>query len=311
MSSTIEQKKNEKLNESADGTPMTSNWVAFGINVLQNFILTLFIGLLGANFIFLSSSSTDFLETLLPTKNTSYFPTIEKTGGTGAGSRITRGGGGAGGENYHGTCNSTDKNSFNIGNLKFLGIGGAGGWPYKYKKDGYVGIIQDYMNWIIYTIYGTFSFNREILQTWIGYFSKENDKILSNDTFQILFVAPITLMASLLVFPAGFFVSLFKSFTTETFFGLIWAIAGLFLGYSWVLSSCISIVQFIQYLIFFMIIPLLTNLTMVKKILHCNIITLGLLFGALVCGSAITSLDYVTSSVMIVVYLIMAIKALW
>jgi hypothetical protein len=70
-------------------------------------------------------------------------------------------------------------------------------------------------------------------------------------------------------------------------------------------------VQFIQYLLFFTIIPLLQNLPMVRKILHCNIKTLGILFGGLVCSSAISNLDYTTSTVMIVVYIIMTIKALW
>ena len=57
--------------------------------------------------------------------------------------------------------------------------------------------------------------------------------------------------------------------------------------------------------------PLLANLTMIKKILHSNVTTLGLLFGALVCGSGIAHLDYITSSVMLVVYVILAIKAIW
>lgn len=305
--STIEEKKNEKLNNINDDSNKQSNWVNFGINVVYNFILTLCIGILGANFIFLSSSSKTFLETLLPTEEKNYFPPTSQLGGSS--SKIKRGG--DGGEQYNASCNKTDKKGFNVGNLKFLGIGGTGGWPYKYKKDGEVGIIQDFINWMIYIIYGTFSFNRELLQTWIGYFSKENDTILSNDTFQILIIAPLTLIASLLVFPAGFFVSLFKSFTTEANFGLIWAIVGLFLGYSWLLSVNITIVQFIQYLIFFTIIPLLTNLTMVKKILHCNISTLGLLFGALVCSSAYSHLDNTTAIVMTIVYILMAIKTLW
>jgi hypothetical protein len=303
----LNKKKNEKLTES-DGTGKTSNWVAFGISVLQNFILTLFIGLLGANFIFLTSSNIGFLDKLLPTDKASYFPTMTTAMG---GGRIKKGGGDTGGENYSQSCVNEKKN-FSFENLKIFGIGGAGGWPYKYKKNGLVGFGQDFLNWIIETIYGAFSFNRSLLKTWLEFFSKKEDTILSNDTLQILFIAPITLMASLLVFPIGFFVSLFKSFTTQdTYFGLIWAIMGIFLGYTWILSSSISIVQFIQYLLFLIIIPLITNLKMVKNIIHCNIKTLGLLFGALVCGSAISTLDYVTSSVMIVVYLLSVVKAIW
>ena len=117
-------------------------------------------------------------------------------------------------------------------------------------------------------------------------------------------------MASVLAFPSGFFVSLFSSFfNSESNFGVFWALFGLVFGWTWGLSSTISMVQFIQYLFLFMVLPLLSNLTAVKKILHCNIKTLALLFGALVCGSASVHLDNVTSYVMTGVYIILFIKS--
>ena len=305
--STIEEKKNEKLK---GATTDKSNWVGFSISVLQNFIFTLLIGVLGANFIFLTSSNMTFIENILPTKEKSYFPQNDKNLTGGSKSYFKKGG--DGGENYNDNC-ETGKRGFNFGNLNIFGIGGVGGWPYKYRSpyNETVGFVQDYINWIIDTIYGSFQINRGMLQAWLQFFSKENNTFLSNDTLQILLIAPLTFFGSLLAFPAGFFTSLFSTFNTNTEVGLWWAIVGLFLGYTWVLSSTISFVQFIQYLVFFTIVPLLSNLSKVKKILHCNITTLGMLFGFLVCGSAITNLDYVTSSVMIVVYILMAIKALW
>lgn len=294
-SSLIEQKRNEKDNED-NNTEKTSNWMAFGINVIQNFITTIFIGLIGANFIFLSSSNEDFLEKILPTEFKRYFPSLIKKGG-------------AGGEKYKEDCNGVKK-GFNIGNIEALGIGSVGGWPYKLRKEGTVGFFQDFINWIVETIYGAFSINRGFLQKWLSFFSKDNETFLSNDTFQMLFAAPLTLLLSPFVLFLGFFASFYSAFTTNTFFGLIWAIIGLFLGYTWMLTSSISVVQFIQYLLFFIVLPLVSNLSLVKKILHCNIKTLSILFGALVCSSAIANLDYVTSTVMIIVYLIMTIKAL-
>lgn len=294
-STLIEQKRNEKNNEDSNNGN-TNNWMAFGKNVIYNFITTIFIGLIGANFIFLTSSNEDFLEKILPTEFKKYFPSLIKKGG-------------AGGEKYKEDCNGVKK-GFNIGNLEAFGIGSDGGWPYKFRKEGNVGFIQDFINWIVETIYGAFSINRGFLQKWLSFFSKDNDTFLSNDTFQILFAAPLTLLFSPFVLFLGFFASLYSAFSTNTFFGLIWAVIGLFLGYTWILSSSISLVQLIQYLLFFIVLPLVSNLSLVKKILHCNIKTLSIIFGALVCSSAITNLDYVTSTVMIIVYLIMTIKAL-
>lgn len=279
--SSIDEKKNQKNTESNK----ISNWVAFGISVLQNFILVLFIGVLGSNFIFLSNCNATLLEKLLPTNETSYFPVLAQKGGN----------------------DGEDGDS----SLQSFGIGSPGGWPYKYRDlTAYGFSVGGFLNWLIITIYGAFSFNRGLLKSWLGFFSKDKS-FLGNNTLQILIIAPITLMASILAFPAGFFVGLFKSFTTKMTFGLVWAIVGLFLGYSSILLTGISIVQFIQYLIFFMIIPLIVNLKQVKTILHRNITTLGMLFGALVCSSAITTLDYVTSSVMVIGYILMAIKTIW
>ncbi len=289
MPSTIEQRRNEKLVE--PDKEKESDWIAFSINVLQNFVITLFIGLIGANFIFLSNSEPNFLEKILPTEEANYFASISR-------------GGGEGGEYYTKKTSDTTK-----GALEALGIGVKGGFPYKYKKTSN-GFIQDFINWMIDTSYKSFSINRSWLQTWIGYFSDKNS-FLNNDTFQILLIAPVTLMASILAFPAGFITSLYSSFITTANLGLFWAVLGLFLGYNWIMASTISFVMFIQYLLFFIVMPLLANLTMIKKILHSNVTTLGLLFGALVCGSGIAHLDYITSSVMLVVYVILAIKAIW
>ena len=307
--STIEEKKNEKLN-SENKDDNKSNWVAFAINVIQNFILTLFIGILGANFIFLTSSSSIFLDNVLPSQECNYFPPCNNQSQKG----------GDGGENYNENC-ETPKKSFSMKNLQALGIGGSGGWPYKHRSNrdssSSVGFFQDFIDWAIDTIYDTYKFNRGVLKSWLAFFAKpiKNNSegantFMNSDTFQILFIAPLTLMASVLAFPSGFFVSLFSSFfNSESNFGVFWALFGLVFGWTWGLSSTISMVQFIQYLFLFMVLPLLSNLTAVKKILHCNIKTLALLFGALVCGSASVHLDNVTSYVMTGVYIILFIKS--
>jgi len=329
MSSAIDQRKNEKLKEE-NGKEKKSNWLAFGISVLQNFILTLLIGILGANFIFLSSSTTTFLETIIPKNRESYFKekdmnnpyTADNRDASPPAATDTRNNGG--GEYYIGSkqnnCNKGDKRSSTIG-INIFDFKKSGTWPYNLRDPnvGPINYIQKFLNWILETMYGAYSINRDFLQSWLSIFSKKNSGFISNDAFIMFIIAPLTLIASPIALVFGFFSSLFSSFfigyTKDKGdipgYGWIWALIGIFFGYTWVLTSSISIFQFIQYIVFFTILPLLKNFNKIKNILHCNVTTLGLLFGALVCGSALSLLDNTTSIVMAVVYILLAIKTLW
>jgi hypothetical protein len=318
--STIEQRKNEKLNNKNDNVEKQSNWGAFGVNIIYNFILTLLIGILGANVIFLSSSSTAFLETIIPKDSDSYFTEkiTKTTGGAGAGADSQ------GGEDYTGNkennCNRAARNGSNI-DFNLFDFKKSGNWPYNLRDPNVnsINYIQKFLNWILETIYGAYSINRGFLQSWLSIFSKKNPGFISNDTFIMLIIAPLTLIAAPLALGFGFFSSLFSSFfigytknnNDMSKGGWIWAFIGLFLGYTWILTSSISILQFIQYILLFTLLPLLKNFSKIKNILHCNSTTLGLLFGALVCSSAFTHLDDITSIVMTVVYILMTIKTLW
>jgi hypothetical protein len=348
--STIEERKNEKLNNN-NNVEKQSNWGAFGVNVIYNFILTLFIGILGANVIFLSSSSSTFLEIIIPKKSGSYFTEKYKNNpvlsdsDVAAASAVEKeknkqmydaeiaknkkdaeedaiNSGGA--EKYTGNkennCNRSARNgsntSFNLFDFK-----NSGNWPYTLRDPnvGTINFIQKFLNWILETMYGAYSINRGFLQSWLSIFSKKNSGFISNDTFIMLIIAPLTLLAAPLALGFGFFSSLFSAFfigytqnnTDMSKSGWIWALIGLFLGYTWILTSSISFLQFIQYILLFTLFPILKNFSKIKNILHCNSTTLGLLFGALVCSSAFAHLDNITSMVMTVVYILMAIKALW
>jgi len=348
--STIEQRKNEKLNNN-DNVEKQSNWGAFGVNVLYNFILTLFIGILGANVIFLSSSSSAFLEIIIPKNSGSYFtekytnnPVLSDSDIASATAAkeannqqmyddekaknkkdaeedaIDKGGAEKYMGNKENNCNRSARNgsnaSFNLFDFKK-----SGNWPYTLRDPnvGPINYIQKFLNWILETMYGAYSINRGFLQSWLSIFSKKNSGFISNDVFIMLIIAPLTLLAAPLVLGFGFFSSLFSSFfigytknnNDMSKSGWIWALIGLFLGYTWIITSTISIVQFIQYILLFTLLPLLKNFTKIKDILHCNITALGLLFGVLVCGSAYAHLDNITASVMLVVFILTTIKQLW
>jgi len=305
--SPIEQKINENNRDNANDD---NNWFGFIKGVLYYFILTLVWGVIGANFIFLTSSDKLFLEKILPTtvsKFTSYFPHLASQKGGHA-----KRGGGNGGEYYN--DEDCDKGmNFSMGNLESLGIGNVNGWPYYFRTSEHNNYIffRDFLNWMIDTIYGSFAFNRKLLQNWLTLFSKKNGNFLSNDIFQMIFVAPFTLMVAPLAGMVGFFVSFYSAFNTNANMGILWAILGLLFGYTWMLSSSISVVQFVQYLLLFLMLPLITNLNKVKNILKCNIKLLSFVFGLFVCVAALESLNMTTSIVMFILFILMTIKSFW
>jgi hypothetical protein len=69
--------------------------------------------------------------------------------------------------------------------------------------------------------------------------------------------------------------------------------------------------QYLQFMATLLFVPAFSNMTALKRILACNSSMLGWLFGALVIGSASTTLDSTVSMTMLVVYLILALKSIF
>jgi hypothetical protein len=288
--STIEEKRKEmnKNNEK-------NKWVSFGISIIINILIIFFIGIIGANFIYMTSavnkvdtSGVTLLEKLLPTDEYHYFP--------------------QGGALKGGACSSSKEYSTNWTNLSNIGIGNKGGWPYSmYNPNGGYGIVQNFKNWFAKSIADSYITNRGLLQKWLGVFSpdKEEKNKFSNETFQMFIIAPLMF----LVFP---FISLFiysSSWFSEFKSGVGFTVVGMFLCYSWCTTATVSFIQSIQYLLTFLVLPLIADFKRVKKIIGCNVKSLSLLFGLLVCSSAFSYLDNTVSVTMFVVYLILLIKA--
>jgi hypothetical protein len=280
----IEQKINDKNDGTDDGKQ--NNWVKFGIDVLTNFITTLVIGLIGANFIYLSTADEDILEKILPTKLVSYFPSMSQKGGSYTCS------------NQRGPVRSLGLEKFKF---KF-------GWPYNLKSS-IGGLLQSFKNWFAETVAGSYIINRGLLRSWINLFAPGEDgaNLFSSEPFQILIVAPLTLLAFPLALFFGFFSTLYSAFNASW----VWTLIGILFAYTWLISTGVSVVQFVQYMVLFLVFPLLSDLTTIKKILQCNTHILGILFGALVISSAFSNLDNITSIVMFVAYLLYVIKSFW
>jgi hypothetical protein len=203
----------------------------------------------------------------------------------------------------------------NLNVLKSLGIGTMGGWPYSLHADDVTPgfSLGSFKNWFSETMAGSYGTNRSYLTKWISLFSPQGGKnMLSNNAFQILVVAPLTLFLGGhgVVLLAGFFSTLFSAFTANSW-GWQWSIIGFFLAYTWFSAFGVAFMQYLQFMATLLFVPAFSNMTALKRILACNSSILGWLFGALVISSASTTLDSTVSTTMMVVYLILALKAIF
>ena len=297
----IDQKKSDNSNES--GTASENDWGSFGIAVVKNFFIALVIGLLGANFIFFSSRSPDELATFFPGPGSKFYSPVPgpvQSGGEfkcpvkGKGFRMP---------------------GMNLNALRSLGIGTMGGWPYSLHSDNVTPgfSLGSFKNWFSETIAGAYGTDRSYLAEWVSLFSpKGGGNMLSNNVFQILVVAPLTLLVGGqgIVSIVGFLSTIFSAFTANSW-GWQWSLIGIFLAYTWITAFGVAVMHYLQFMATFLFLPAFSNMASLKSILACNSSVLGWLFGALVVSSASTTLDSTVSMTMLVVYLILAIKAMF
>ena len=179
----IDQKKSDNSNESESTSQ--NDWGSFGIAVIMNFVIALVIGLVGANFIFFSTRSPDELATFFPGPGSKFYSPVPAPVQSGGDFKCPVKGKGF-------KMPGTDKNV-----LKSLGIGTMGGWPYNLHTDNIDGgpSLGSFKNWFSETVAGSYGSNRSYLTKWISLFSpQDGENMLSNNAFQMLVVAPLTLL---------------------------------------------------------------------------------------------------------------------
>lgn len=294
----IEQKKVLKGN-SNDNNKKKNEWSGFGIAILLCLVITTVIGISGANFIYMTtamnsieSGGTTLLDKLLPTNKKNYFPQHKKTQHGGSAS-----------------CVANKDYSTNWSMLSNIGVGTEGGWPYNIYKENiiYNGVIQNLKNWFSMTVANSYITNRTVLKKWLTLFnpkSREDSWFISLAPF---IVAPLMLsiFSLIAIFIYIYFSSWYSAFKT----GVGHTLFGMFFFYSWITTSCVSIVQILQYLSIMTILPLIADSTRIKNIIGCNLKSLSLLFGFLVCGSSLIYLEDVISITMFVAFSLMVVKS--
>ena len=271
--SPIDEKKKEK-----NGDDGQVNWSKFAIYVLISFILSILIGIIGSNFIFLTHLSQSDLEKWLPTKSQN-----EEGGGF---YKNARGG--------STTC-SLNKNE----GFKFSGL--SANWPYSmYKNEIFPGFIQSFKNWIAETTAASFMKYRNIVKSWLSLVSGLNNII------QMTILAPLTFIMYPIIYFCCFCISLYEAFFTNVF----WAISGCFLLFVWPFISIISFLEIINYIGLFTFSPIYSNFNTIKNIFNCNLNSVTLLFGFLICMSSFVTLDLTTSAIASIIYIAMASRSL-
>ena len=300
-----------KKKETADGkdAPKESDWGAFFISVLQYAGMLALFALIGANFIFFTSS--DKLEVFFPTDPSKYYADdLVKAPGPMKGGRKQRGGA------YNCFPSGEKGKGLNMSALSSLGLGKKfEGWPYSLHKNNESGFSLDsWKNWFATTLGDSYMAERDMLQSFFKFFAPakpgEDSNMFANQSFQMLFGNLLIHIVAIISFLVGLGTVSYKAFTNK-FWGWQWGLIGLFVGYTWMMMFATPIVQTVQLMLTLMFLPLLVDRGMVGKIIHCNQTMLSMLFGLLVVGAGLQYLDFTTSTVMMIAYLILVIKNLF
>ena len=268
--SSIQDKVFEKENNDTKKGE-SNNWYKFFLYCVLFFVVSLFIMVLGSNFIFISNTDDSIINKLLPTNINYYFKPEQQDGGAGY------------------SCGM--KGKFNFSN-----------WPYSMRKSNAntKGILQSFKNWFANTTAQTFIMNRDLIKQWVELFSS------INNVFLIFLISIITIAMAPLVYIGSLGTALFNAFKTDWRWGLV----SFFLIFLWPFIIGISLVQLLQYIFLFLIIPAITDLDVLKDIMKCNINTFFIFFGGLVSLASFLTLNNTISIVYTCIYLLMNIISL-
>ena len=305
----IESKKKQNNKDTAADLSNNNNWSGFGSSLLGSLIITLFVGLAGSNFIYLTRSASErmgktstVLEFLLPTKEGVYFPDKKVKDETNAyiknlnSSIFTN----CGKEN---TCDNAEPCT-NYKRLAKFNIGTLGGWPYS-MRDPKVpapwGLWSQFKYWIADSVADSYIRDRDYLQKVLATFAPDKDggNIFASQTFQMFVVTPLMYVITPLLLFFIFFSSIFSLFATSPG----WAIVGtLFFCLTFFISYGISAVQAFQYMCTLTLVPLLADFKMVKTIFKCNGKALVHFFLICTCISALINLEDIIAWTIVGVY---------
>lgn len=287
----IQEKIKEK--EAENSNLPRENWKRFAYLSLFSFLIILGVGLLGANFMYITSLTPTSLDRLLPSKDTDYFD-----------ESVLKGGGASGIDSDYSCSSGSGTGSLGAFNNSFSFLPSKG-FPYSMKKPSAAleSFPLKFKNWFANTCAESFMTSRSILKMWLRLFSKNS--ALGNHTIQMLFIAPLTLsLGSGIAFIVGLFSTILALYNSSGFLGLM---VGFLLLYNFVFISTLSTIQVILFIMTFLFLPLILDFKKVIHILHCNSSILTTLFGLVTCISAFLSFESTTAAIYTVLFVLMTV----
>lgn len=265
-----------------------AGWINFIKSLLFYFVVTLVMGIIGSNFIWLTQQGSR-LEDMLPDLEDDPFYTAKQL------EISVNKGYDAESCDYVGETSSVKIKSDNFPyNLK---IGTNGDVPEGLSLGERIG------SWFGWTSEGTFITNRGLIKSWIRIFPPESP--LGNEVFIIYVVAPLTMSLSFIGAITGFAVACSSAFKSDVTLSVV----GMLALYYWLVCFILGAVMFIRLVALLVLYPIANGWKRVSNIFRCNAMPLVILFGFFVVGAAYDTLDSTVSGAMGVVYLIFLIIA--
>ena len=305
MSSTDETDKNKDTT-----TEKKNNFGKFIGGVIQAFIAMILIGLLGANFVYLTRINTDLFFPTDPTQRP--YTDKNKKGnllpplfGKNAGDIVTvmKGGKGPGGcgESIDITKSSLLQNKYFRGTFDY-------GFPYSMDNgaDTFGGVISSWFsNKVKYSYIWLRTVEKSIISFFESFCAMSSDSAKDIVPFILgpIIIQVIFLITSLWYLPA--LVSVFWNEDTNNKYGIWISILGLFLGWTWFVPLMTTFVQIFSTIYKFVLLPVMMNSGDIINIMgkSFNAWWLKLIFFSMVIAAAFKNLDLIIAIIMLIVFI--------
>uniref|UniRef100_A0A6C0CQJ5 Uncharacterized protein n=1 Tax=viral metagenome TaxID=1070528 RepID=A0A6C0CQJ5_9ZZZZ len=274
----------------------TNDWGGFAKSVFKNLFHVILLILLIVNTIFYVHN--DNMDLFFPTEWDSYFVNPKE--------KSTMKGGGPNGKcRPHGFSTSMNMKGPSRPKIEFLkemGLGGSVyGWPYSmYDKNAEHGTFK---NWFAEVVAKTYMLSRGAWKKIYGF-----KPLRGLPDWMFLLLAPVMAIVGMIIaMCSGLIGPIIYGFTQEWAWGVLWTILCLP-----VFILCLSLPFLQKFLFLFLIMgaPLAINYKEVTDIALCNKNLFGLLFGALVVGSAFQYLVPSVGYSSMILWIIMVIKTI-
>ena len=295
-----------------------NNWGSFALTVVHSFIVIIVFAVIGCNWIYMANN--DALDLIFPTEIKDYLifvPHSEPPSGGGR-RRSQKGGNGNTKNSY--TCKPSmcsGNKGINMPNVDIMERMGYGepmnkSFPYNLwngNEDTGFGW-EGFKNWFARSEAASFIMYRKYMKNLFpGGEKSEIFKELVPDWAMFLIANILVLFHLHIIIPGvSFLTSIASLFMGGNYF---WAyiLIGLIFQYNIFMIIANVAMQFLSAAYYFLLAPLVLDYKGVTKIFRCNFTLISFLFGAMCVGSAFLHLENSTSMMMMVAYIVLAIKA--